>query len=347
MKFKTICITSLFAGILLAASSCGSGAQGINTNPNNELMGVPEVDAITEKILQSPNDTTLYIARYKALMNIEEFERAIRDAEKLRQLDSNNLAYYRFLANAYFDNNQSLPAIKTLESAIAKHPNDIYTKLSLAEMHLIVEAHDQSLVILDNLLKDNPYNTQIMYMRGLVLKDRKDTMQALQAFQNVVQQDADHLEAYLQLSELSDALNNPIALQYIDNALRIDSVNQVALMKKAQYFHQRGKLDEAIVWYQKNIEAHPLVAEPAYNLGLLYLEQGDATKDKKKYELAHKYFHIATQNDVQFGEAYYYRGLASEKLGKINEARQDYENAIAMGEQLGLAEKALEQLNKK
>lgn len=337
---------SLLTGLLITTIGCGDSSTPNNTT-YNEFVGVPEVDVITEKILQAPNDTTLYIARYKALMNIEEYERAIRDAEKLRQLDSNKLAFYRFLADAYFENNQSLSAIKTLEAAVAKYPTDTYTKLSLAEMHLIVEEFDKSLIILDNLLKDQPYNTSAMYMRGIVFKDSKDTMQALQAFQTVVQQDADHLEAYLQLSELSDALNNPIALQYLDNALRIDSVNQVALMKKAQYFHQRGKFDEAIIWYQKNIEAHPLISEPAYNLGLLYLKQGDATKDKKKYELAHKYFNIATQNDVQFGEAYYYRGLASEKLGKTTEARKDYENAIAMGEQLGLAEKALEQLNKK
>jgi tetratricopeptide (TPR) repeat protein len=344
----------LLGVILLLQAACGEkqAVAGTTTAAQDSvLVATPEVAVWTEKIKASPRDTALYVARYKALTEAELYELAVEDAKTLISLDSTKVAYYRMLSNAYFDANDSRQGIKVMQKAVDRFDKDIYTRLALAEMHMIVQEYEQSRIVLDNILKLEPFNASARYMLGQLAKEQGDTMGALVQFQQVVEQDAEHHDAYIQLGKLCDGLNRPIALQYFDNALRIDSNSMVALMSKAQYYHQRGQFDEALIIYNKGVNAQPLNAEVQYNMGLLYLERADlAAKDKALsadyVERARKHFDTATKCDVLFGEAHYYLGVAFEKQGKISDAVRNYENAIRMGEALGLAQAALDRLKK-
>lgn len=341
----------IMLGFMYFGQSCGSGSGELSGGKDTMLTGLPEVDVWTEKIGKSPKDTALYVSRYKVLMEVGDFARAVADGRKLVELDSTNVRFYRLLADAHFDNNDSRQAIKTLQQARERFAGDIYTRLKLAEMHLIVNEFEQSRIELDNLLKIEPYNTGALYMLGQLAKEQGDTMGALLQFQRVVEQDAEHHDAYIQLGKLADELGKPIALQYFDNALRIDSNSLVALLNKAQYYHQRGEFDAALVIYNKAVLAHPQEESVQYNMGLLYMERAElSAKDKAKaaeyLEKARKSFDNATKFAVDFGEAYYYLGLCYEKQGKMADARRHYENAVQMQEELGLAEAALARLGK-
>lgn len=346
----------LLGGLLWVQMGCGekqAGAVSTTTaGQDSVLVATPEVAVWTEKIKASPRDTALYVARYKALIDAELHELAVEDAKMLISLDSTKVSYYRMLSNAYFEGNDSRQAIKIMQKAAERFDKDIYTRLALAEMHLVVQEYEQSRIVLDNILKLEPFNASARFMLGQLAKEQGDTMGALVQYQQVVEQDADHHDAYIQLGKLCDGLNRPIALQYFDNALRIDSNSMVALMSKAQYYHQRGQFDEALIIYNKGVNAQPLNAEVQYNMGLLYIERSDlaAAKDKALsadyLERARKHFETATKCDVLFGEAYYYLGLAFEKQGKLSDAVRNYENAIRMGESLGLSQAALDRLKK-
>jgi tetratricopeptide (TPR) repeat protein len=327
---------------LLFFAACSNPTE---TPDTPRRSGIPELDAIEDKVNAQPNDTALQTLRFKVLINLEKYKDAVQNAELLIRLDSTQERFYRFLAEAYFEDNQSKPALQTLELAVQKFPKNTYLILSLAEMNLIVKEYDKGLVILDKALQLSPYDARAYFIKGQIFKEKGDTIQALAAFQTVTQQDPDNLDAYLQLAELCEKQNKPIALDYYANALAIDSSNETALLGKAQYYHQRGQLDKAAVIYEACIVAHPLLAEAPYNLGLLLLEQADKAKSKELYEKAFKRFDLATKNELQFGEAYYYKGLVSEKLGNLDAAKRDYQNAINMGEKLGFAKSALDKLN--
>mgnify|MGYP000865289014 CR=1 FL=1 len=339
----------LFPLLLLLLAACG-GSTSTEANQNKK-SGFPEIDVWTERIEKTPNDSTLYIGRFNAAMQIDQHDQAIEDAKKLIGLDSTRVTYYRMLADAYFEKNDSRQALKTLEIATQRFPDDLYTQLSLAEMHMIVSQYEQARIALDNILKVDPYHTGALYMLGQLAKEQADTATAMRAFQAVVETDANHHDAYIQLGKLADRLNNPLALQYLQNALRIDSTSRVALMSLAQYYHQRGDFDQAIEWYQRAVTHHPLNGDVQYNMGLLYIERGDNAKDKtaqtELWKKALKHFENATKFDVHFGDAYYYVGLCHEKLGDLTNATRQYENAVRIGEELGQAKAALERLQKK
>lgn len=318
----------VLAGMGLLFWNCaGEPAPPANTTPET---GIPAIDALSQQIAQTPNNAELYYLRSKAYYDNDMLAQAVPDAEKAVALDSTKAEYYRQLGNAYFDNNQSKPALKALEKALERFPQEHYFYLMMAEMSLIVQQYNDALISVDKLLKIEPYNAEGLFMRGQVLKYMGDTLQAMIYYQKTVEQDADHINGYLQLGILSCRMGQAIGLQYLDNALRIDSTSLTALMNKAWYYHNTNQFDQAVIWYEKAIVQHPQDPEPPYNLGILYLEKAESKSKSANadYEQAAKYFDTATKLEPTFGEAYYYRGLCKEQLGDKTGAFADYDQAL-------------------
>lgn len=331
---------SFFTLVISSLAACGGGKIEAVKEEGLKLTGLPVVDQLSKQIQEQPNNPQLYMLRAKALADNDLMAEAVKDAEKLLELDSSKAVHYQLLADTYFDNNQSKPAIRTLERATARFPQEAQLWHDLAEIQLYVQDYDNATISADQYLKLKPNYAEGLFLKGQILKYSGDTMRAIDHFQMAVEQNSNHLESYIQLADLMELLDRPIALQYLDNALRIDSTNYDALFQKAQYFHNRNKFPEAIAAYERLIIAHPMQADPNYNLGLLYMEM-------KEYEKARSCFDKATKFNVQFERAYYFRGEAAEKLGDKAAAQKDYQQALRIQPNLQLALDGLKRLEGK
>lgn len=353
LKQNTVFI--LFLTVLLLASACN------NTTPQEDdikLYNIPEVDKLSMEIAKNPNNAALYAARSTFFTENELYKEAELDAEKALSLDSTQMDYYRILSNAYFDNNHSLSAIKTAEKAIDKFPKSKETYLMLGEMLFILEQYQDGMITMDKLMKISPNNPEGLFIQGQILKEMGDTLQALDRYQTVVEQDADHLDAYLQLALLTEGRADELNLRYLDNALRIDSMNVTALLSRAQHYHFQGKFEQALKEYEIAILRQPQEPDFNYNLALMHLEMGQIAEEsgneenaKEHYKKAFHHFDNSTKFDPQFADAYFYKGIAAERLGKNSTALQDYENAFRLQSFLGTikpyeVEKAIDRLKK-
>ncbi len=346
MQFKfQLALFSLII-LMFGCFNCGQKPQ----NPNiyepeqGELTGIPSIDAITRDIQNDPENMLLYVARCEAYSAEGMLKEAEVEARKIWEKDESNWKSARLLAWAYFDNNKSKPALKVLERALEIHPDTIHLLLLHSEINLKVEQYGMALVSAEKVLKLSPLNTEGLFMRGLTLKYMNDTLGAIGNFQTAIELDADHLDAYMQLGNIFASKKEKIAVQYFDNALRIDSTSYEALLGKAQFYHQNytkenGMLDNAKDAYEQTIIHHPQEAEATFDYALLYMEEKD-------YEKAYYFFDIAVKYDPQFGDAYFFKGLASERLGNISDAINDYNNAVANNNRFQRAEKALKRLGK-
>ncbi len=331
---KIIC----FIGILLNLISCGNKSDGQEL----KTYGIPEIDKLSQEIAKNPNNAALYAARSQVFTEKEMFQEAELDAEKALQLDSSQIDYYRLLSNAYFDNNHSLSAIKTAENAIAKFPKQLPIYLMLGEMQYVLQQYQDGLITVDKMMKVFPNHPEGLFIQGQILKEMGDTLKALDRFQTVVEQDADHIDAYLQLALLTQDREDRLNIKYLDNALRIDSMNETALLAKAQYFHLKGEFEQAEKEYEVAILRQPQNPDFNYNLALMFLEMGDQADKRGQGEEAQEYYKKAFQHfdnstkfAPQFADAYYYKGIAAERLGKNDIARTDYENAFRLQSFLG------------
>lgn len=361
MKYKNMTILKqntvfiLFLTLLLVISACQNST---HQDEAVKVYNIPELDKLSVEIAKNPDNAALYAARSTFFTENELYKEAEVDAEKAVALDSTQIDYYRLLSNAYFDNNHSLSAIKTAEQAIEKFPNSKETYLMLGEMLLVLEQYQDGLMTIDKLMKVAPNNPDGLFIQGQILKEMGDTLQALDRYQTVVEQDADHLDAYVQLALLTQGRPDELNLRYLDNVLRIDSMNVTALLARAQHYHFQAKFEQALKEYKIAILRQPQEPDFNYNLAMMYLEMGkiaeksgNKEETEKHYKNAFHHFDNTTKFAPQFADAYFYKGIAAEQLGKNSTALQDYENAFRLQGFLGTikpyeVEKAIDRLKK-
>jgi len=303
----------------------------------------PELANLNTLLAQNPKDDSLLYRRAKIYYKLEGYDEALNDISAAMKLDSSKAPYYHLMADVLMDYarpNDSKMAIRVLTRAAEKFPNRIPTLLKLSEFQLIVRKHGDALTTLNKILIRDPQNAEAFFMSGRVALDKGDTLNAIGALRKSVQIDAQNVEAWMFLGKIFSRRNNPQAIQYFDNALRIDSNFLEAREYKGAYYKRRGEFDKAFEVYHDIIVRNPDYANAYFDMGMIYLEQDSLNK-------AYANFDIATKTDVLFVEAFYYRGLCAEMMGNTAGALSDYTKANKMSPDFEEAKEAKARLEKK
>jgi tetratricopeptide (TPR) repeat protein len=308
-----------------------------------ELQADPQLTKLTELLKEDPNNDTLLYLRATTYYKLDAYDEAMADLEHAMRQDSMQPVYYHLLADILLDYarpNDSRRAIEVLKLAVQRFPDRIPTLLKLSEFQLIVRKHNDALATLDKILQRDPQNAEAFYMAGRVALDKGDTTNAVSSLQRSVKIDADNADAWFFLGRIYSARNNAVAVQFFDNALRVDSTYLEAQEYKAAFFKRRGQFDQAFKIYKDLVLRDPDYAEAYFDMGMIYLELDSFSK-------AYNNFDIATKVDPIFVKAYLYRGVASEKMGNLDAALADYKQASGMSPEYQEAQEAKARLEKK
>lgn len=301
------------------------------------LTGDPVIDQLTEAISRSPDNPELYLTRSEAYYEKQAYDQAIADLERVMQLDSTNLRAHHLLADVYLDNYQSARALATLQRAAALHPDSINTKLKLSEFQLILKQYDLAFQTLADIMKIHPGNPEALFMLGMVYRDQGKTEQAIAAFQSAVERDPEMSEAWIILGDLMDRTNNPLAIQYFDNAIRVDPDNISAWHSKAYYLQNNDKIPEALEIYKQIHEIDPQYPEAYLNSAILlmYIDSIDA---------AEKELEILAQVEPSNPATWFYKGKIYQFRGQKDLAKSAFEQALRLDDKYEKAREALKEL---
>ena len=310
-------LVSLLLGIL----ACG----GQETEPQAppEKSAGPADAQLTAEIARRPTDATLYAERAALRYGGDDFDGAIADYSSAISLDSTNLDYHYRLADVYLDYYRSRLALRTLERAAALDPDRLETQLRLAETQLILKQYDGATASLNQAVRLDPRNPEAYYLLSQVFAETGDTLRAMNAAEEATQIDPDMIDAFLLLGDLAARRGDPRALDYLNTAVEIDPNDVVARHARADYYRDRGDLTTAITAYRDLNTIDRQYVAGSYNAGLLLMEVDSV-------ERAYREFTIVLKNDPLHIRAYFYRGYASELLGRTEEARKDYRTALRM-----------------
>ncbi|HLP94877.1 MAG TPA: tetratricopeptide repeat protein [Saprospiraceae bacterium] len=307
-----------------------------------QLQTDPQLAELTAALEKDPNNDTLLYLRASTYYKLDAYDEAMADLEKAMRIDSMQPAHYHLLADVLLDYarpNDSKRAIEVLKLAAQRFPDRIPTLLKLSEFQLIVKKHGDALATLDKILQRDPQNAEAFYMAGRVALDKGDTTNAIASLQKSVKIDAENADAWFFLGRIFGNRNNPLAVQYFDNALRVDSTYLEAQEFKAVYYKKKGDYDKAFSIYRDLLLRDPDYANAYFDMGIIYLELDSLSK-------AYDNFNIATKVDPIFVKAYYYRGVASEKMGNKEAALADYKQASGMAPEFQEAQEAKSRLER-
>ena len=335
--------TTSFFLLLIAFTLLGAcGQNSENGEENNPAAGAPDpsISQLNLLIEENPADPDLYYQRARIYYDLEGYDEATQDLKKALAFDSTNINYLHLLADVYMDYYQSFRALKTMEQAAALHPKSIPTLLKLSEFQLILQQYEPAFKTLERIRVIDPQNAEMFYMGGLIFEDQGEIDKAIGSFQSAVEIDPELIEGWINLGKLWASKKEPIALQFFDNALRVDSTNVTALHEKAYYLSNTlNDLEGALALYKKIIIAHPQYPDAYYNAGLLYL-------DMDSLDRAMQQFNLNIEVDPTFYTAFYYRGICEEMKGDPENAIKDYEQALALEPGFDKAREALKKLKK-
>jgi tetratricopeptide (TPR) repeat protein len=115
------------------------------------------------------------------------------------------------------------------------------------------------------------------------------------------------------------------AMNYFDEALKIDPKYVSALFNKGLIFAETGKNEEAIKYFDKVIKINPCRAD-------IYAVKGLALFKLGKYEEAIKCFNLELKSNPNQDDCLLYKSLSLRNLGKNEEATKYYNRAIKIKE---------------
>lgn len=279
--------------------------------------------AFNERIRKNPNDPEVYHER--ALYYFEQkndVEQAFADMRRVFTIDTTTSKYFVTLADLYLAKGMSGNVKASLNKAIEIDSKNIAAYTKLAEMNLYIKDYNACLKTADNVLKIDIYNPRAYFIKGMAFKELGDTAKAASSFQTVVEQDPEYYNAYIQLGLLYSAIKNPLALDYLNNALNLQPQSIEAYYAIAMFFQETGNINKAIEVYNTILKIDPTYNDAHFNLGYIAMVmQNDMAK-------AIKHFSDNISYHPNNYEAYYMRGLCYERMKDKASAERDYRQAL-------------------
>ncbi|MCB0635785.1 MAG: tetratricopeptide repeat protein [Lewinella sp.] len=324
--------TYLWLALLVLLAACGGKDQDAAT-----LTGDSAIDAVTQLILEEPDQADLYAQRAQLYYEKNSYDQAIGDMTKALTMDSMNLPYHHFLADIYLDYFRSRLALQTMERAAAIAPENIPTLLKLSELQLYLKMNQASLSTIDKILKLSPQEPGAYFFMSKNFEEMGDTSRAINAMQEAVELNPEMVDGWIKLGQLHAGINGSLALDFFDNAIEVDSQSTNALQAKAEYLWDQDDPQGALDLYRQAIRLDPFGEEAYYNAGLVYLELDSLQQ-------AYQHFNLAIENSPLYVGAYYFRGYSAEAMGELEQARQDYEHALRLSPDFADAQEALNRL---
>lgn len=336
-------VCCLAAALVLASCKTGSEKVVEDTAHTDSLMKVlnsPELKAINQKILESPNNADLYNERARIYLSLKQNEEAVSDAKRAIRIDSTKAEYYLTEADIFFAANETRNSKDALELIVKKFPTNTEGLLKLGELYYLVKQYDNAFAKINDALKINVNLAKAYYLKGSIYKETGDTAKAISSFETAIEQDNKNYGAFLDLGLIYGARKNTIALEYYDNAISINPARVDGLYAKAKLLQDLDKTDEAIALYNRILKADSLHEFSFYNIGAIELEI------KKDAKAALEYFTKAINANPKYAEAYFARGVCYQELKDRNNAFADYNMCLQLKPNYEPAVEALNSLGK-
>ena len=281
-----------------------------------------EFALLNDEIAANPLNAALFFKRSQIFMQRKNIEQAYDDIQKAVSIDSTKAVYYLLLADISFKGLQIQKAIDSFKKAISLDPKNTEGHLKLSELYLYIKAYPPCLFEANEALKIDKNIAKAYFIKGFAYKETADTPKAISSFQTVVEIQSDYYDAYIQLGNIEAAQRHKIALQYYNNALRLQPNSTEAFYNRGLLFQNMGEQDKATEDYNSILKIDNRYADAHYNLGYIDLAF------RKDYKSAIVHFTDAIRVNGQYAEAFYNRGVAFELSGDKKSAEKDYKQAL-------------------
>jgi tetratricopeptide (TPR) repeat protein len=310
------------------------------TAQSNSALYSPTIRPLTEAIAKDTNNGDAWFRRGLALHKIEIDSLALNDWYKAYSKDTTRAEYASAIGDLLFEHKDIATATVWLARAMRHNPNDPKAHLKIAKLMLFTREHGKAFTEINTVLRQDAFNPEAYFLKGLVYKDMKDTNKAISSFQTVLNVAPDYREAAIQLGQLYAQRGSPLGLQYYENAYKLDTTDVFPLYARGMYYQQKGDFEAAKAQYTRCILQNTQYGDAYFANGYILLQQDSLEKARRQFE------HV-TRIDPTNPKAYYNRGLCSELMGDKASAIADYKQALTFDKDYTTASEGIKRIGDK
>lgn len=281
-----------------------------------------EITKLTKAIVESPGNPELLNKRAHLYLQEGELKNAFADVRKAILEDSSKAEYYGTLADVHFALGKPSETKKILEKAIRINDQYIEGYAKLAELAFYYREYQKTFDYIKKALEVNKKFPKAYFIRGMALKEIGHKEKAIEDFQTVIDLDPEYLNAYMELGLIYSTRKDPLAEAYFNGALNINPQSKKALYALGMYYQENNKPEQAINTYNTLLSVDSTFIDAYYNIGYVNLVLIE------NFNKAKNYFSKVIELDTANAKAYYNRGHSYELMGKYNQAREDFKQAL-------------------
>lgn len=219
----------------------------------------------------------------------------------------------------YFSESELAKALRAIDFAIEQFPAEVSFQVFKAQYFLNNNEPEKALARLNSLDALDPQNPDISLTRATVYSTMHKHAEAIREYQkslSKIDEDLDeiHTSIAFEYQNLRDYRN---AAEHLKKAIRINAENE-SLLYEIGYCYEMGQMsDEAIDFFNQEINSRPYSLVAWYNLGIAY-------STIELYEKAIDAFDYAIAIDPTFTPAYFSKAQCYEQMEMFIEAINVY-----------------------
>lgn len=295
--------TYLLFALLLTMVSCKQ-----KQTDNDQLTDKEKLEILDFKIERNPKNSEAYAERSQVLLNLGRVNEAIADITKAVELDPKNVDYRLREADMWFASGNIEKSYHALSEAELMDSESLEVQLKMGEVTFYARDYDRSLQCLSKVTAKEPDNRTALFMKGFIYKEKGDTASAVTLLRKVSDLYPDYAPAFEELGVLYATVGDPLAVEYLETAIRLQPNNTNALYALAMFHQEHGEMEKAEELYRKMLDINENSADAWHNLGYIELTH------YHDYTRAIEYFDHALESDPQHPQALVNRQLAQEAM---------------------------------
>lgn len=190
---------------------------------------------------------------------------------------------------------------------LKKYPHSFVALNSLGAEYMLNKNYDMGLRYLNAAINENKEYYKGYYNRGLLYAQTDRMKDALRDFDKAIAL-KQYPKAYVARANVYYTLKDfPKAISDAETVLKNDPQNQKAIYVIANCYDDLNQLDKAMTYYDKVISINP--ENPLY-----FLRRAIVFGKMQKFEACLKDLEVSTSLAPDYGEAYYWKGVAKVNL---------------------------------
>ena len=257
-------------------------------------------------------------------LSIQKFELMLKSNE-VGFFDSDE---FDQIIEHYLDEGKIALARKAIGLGISQHPTSVNLKLYRAEMFIFDNQFDQAESVLNELFEIEPNNAEIYIQKANIFSKTDRHQKSIEVLKRALELTHDQADVYnligMEFLFIEDYSNAKVNFM---KCLELDETDYSALYNVIYCFDFLNEHQQAVDYLNLFLDKNPYSEVAWHQVGKQYF-------DLKMYEKALAAFEFA---DDHFIGAYLEKGKVLEKLGRYNEAIENYQITLKLDDPTSFA----------